>query len=167
MVLPARSMTLPCPALREGQAAEAVRLFGAADVRAGGRRPAREAHHARVEPSSLRPGRPWARLPSPPPGWRTGAAAGEAARQAVALPGALVAPPSKLAEKEPADATGLAGREGEVLRLLSQGLTDSEIADALCISPRTVGGHVTNLLAKLGVASRAAAAAYATRHGLA
>ena len=58
-------------------------------------------------------------------------------------------------------------REGEVLRLLAQGLTDREIAAALHLSPRTVGVHVTHLLAKLGVETRTAAAAAAWRRGLA
>jgi DNA-binding NarL/FixJ family response regulator len=53
-----------------------------------------------------------------------------------------------------------------VLRLLAEGRTDREIADALFVSPRTVGKHVTNLLAKLGVPSRAAAATHAVRRGL-
>jgi predicted ATPase/DNA-binding CsgD family transcriptional regulator len=60
----------------------------------------------------------------------------------------------------------LTAREAEVLRLLSGGLTDREIGEALFISTRTVNGHVTNLLAKLGLESRTAAAAYALRHGL-
>jgi predicted ATPase/DNA-binding CsgD family transcriptional regulator len=62
---------------------------------------------------------------------------------------------------------GLTTREQEVLRLLAEGLSDREIGQALFISPRTVGGHVTNLLAKLNVESRTAAAAYAIRHELA
>ncbi|CAN5395555.1 response regulator transcription factor [soil metagenome] len=49
-------------------------------------------------------------------------------------------------------------REGEVLRLLSDGLTDREIAGALAISPRTVESHVSSLLGKLGVRNRAEAA---------
>ncbi|MDQ3691232.1 MAG: response regulator transcription factor [Chloroflexota bacterium] len=49
-------------------------------------------------------------------------------------------------------------REGEVLRLLSEGLTDREIAGALAISPRTVESHVSSLLGKLGVRNRAEAA---------
>jgi DNA-binding NarL/FixJ family response regulator len=53
-----------------------------------------------------------------------------------------------------------------VLRLVAQGLSDREIGAALFVSPRTVNGHVASLLAKLGVESRAAAAAAAVRHGL-
>jgi NarL family two-component system response regulator LiaR len=53
---------------------------------------------------------------------------------------------------------GLSEREDEVLRLISDGLTDREVGDALGISPRTVGRHVGNILAKLGVRNRAEAA---------
>jgi DNA-binding CsgD family transcriptional regulator len=63
--------------------------------------------------------------------------------------------------------TSLTAREVEVLRHLAKGLSDRAIADALSISPRTVNGHVTNVLAKLGLDSRTAAATYAIRHGLA
>jgi DNA-binding NarL/FixJ family response regulator len=52
----------------------------------------------------------------------------------------------------------LSSRELEVLRLLSEGLTDRAIADALAISPRTVESHVSSLLRKLGVRNRAEAA---------
>jgi non-specific serine/threonine protein kinase len=62
---------------------------------------------------------------------------------------------------------GLTARETEVLRLLTQGLTDRQIGDTLFISPRTASYHVTHLLTKLGLDSRTAAAAYAVRHGLA
>jgi DNA-binding NarL/FixJ family response regulator len=58
-------------------------------------------------------------------------------------------------------------REGEVLRLLAHGRSNRQIGDALFISPRTATFHVTNLLAKLELDSRAAAAACAVRHGLA
>jgi predicted ATPase/DNA-binding CsgD family transcriptional regulator len=71
------------------------------------------------------------------------------------------------AAADPLAALGLTPREGEVLRLLAEGRTDREIAEGLFISPRTVQGHVANLLAKLGLDSRTAAAAYAVRHGLA
>lgn len=51
----------------------------------------------------------------------------------------------------------LSGREVEVLRLLSEGMTDREIAGALAISPRTVESHVSSVLRKLGVRNRAEA----------
>ena len=47
------------------------------------------------------------------------------------------------------------------------GHSNREIGEALFISPRTVNFHVTNLLAKLELDSRTAAAAFAVRHGLA
>ncbi len=52
----------------------------------------------------------------------------------------------------------LSVREREVLRLLSEGMTDREIATALAISPRTVESHVGSVLRKLGVRNRAEAA---------
>jgi non-specific serine/threonine protein kinase len=60
----------------------------------------------------------------------------------------------------------LSPREVDVLRLVAEGRPDKEIAAALGISPRTVGRHVGAILAKLGVESRAAAAARAVRDGL-
>jgi DNA-binding CsgD family transcriptional regulator len=62
---------------------------------------------------------------------------------------------------------GLTGREVEVLRLIAAGRSNRAIAQALFISPNTVLHHVSNIFAKTGVANRAEAAAYATRHGLA
>lgn len=67
----------------------------------------------------------------------------------------------------PSSVAGLTPREIEILRLLADGLTDREIAAALSISLRTVNGHVTHLLTKLGVESRTAAATLAVRNGLA
>jgi two-component system, NarL family, response regulator DevR len=52
----------------------------------------------------------------------------------------------------------LSAREAEVLRLLAEGLTDREIAEALTISPRTVESHVGSILGKLDVRNRAEAA---------
>lgn len=56
---------------------------------------------------------------------------------------------------------GLTERELDVLEQLAQGLRDAEIAERLFVSPRTVGHHVSSLLAKLEVPSRARAAALA------
>jgi DNA-binding CsgD family transcriptional regulator len=60
----------------------------------------------------------------------------------------------------------LSGRELEVLRLVAGGLSDREIARRLVLSPHTVHRHVANIRTKLGLPSRAAAAAYATRIGV-
>ncbi|MDN5917782.1 MAG: LuxR C-terminal-related transcriptional regulator [Pseudonocardia sp.] len=61
---------------------------------------------------------------------------------------------------------GLTPREVEVLRLVATGATNREIADRLIISEKTVARHVSNIFTRLGVASRAAATAYAFRHEL-
>ena len=55
----------------------------------------------------------------------------------------------------------------EVLNLLARGLSNQEIAQALTLSERTVGAHVSHILKKLHVASRTQAALYAVREGLA
>jgi RNA polymerase sigma factor (sigma-70 family) len=60
----------------------------------------------------------------------------------------------------------LTPREGEVLRLLADGLTNRQIAERLVLSEHTVHRHVTNILRKLGLPSRTAAAAYAVRAGI-
>jgi ATP/maltotriose-dependent transcriptional regulator MalT len=60
----------------------------------------------------------------------------------------------------------LSVRETEILRLVAQGLGDAEIAARLFLSPHTVHRHVANIRAKLRTPSRAAAVAYAGRHGL-
>src|SRR3954447_1283030 len=58
---------------------------------------------------------------------------------------------------------GLTGRQAEVLALLSEGLSDAEIAQRLVLSRRTVEHHVAAILAKLGVGSRSEAARAAAR----
>ncbi|HYP59093.1 MAG TPA: LuxR C-terminal-related transcriptional regulator [Thermomicrobiales bacterium] len=62
---------------------------------------------------------------------------------------------------------GLTARELDVLRLLTQGKSDREIADDLFIGTRTVETHVSNLIAKLGVHNRVEAATRALQIGLA
>jgi two-component system, NarL family, response regulator LiaR len=60
----------------------------------------------------------------------------------------------------------LTSREQEVLALVARGLTNRQIADSLAISEKTVSVHVSNMLSKLGLASRTQAALYAVRIGL-
>jgi LuxR family transcriptional regulator, maltose regulon positive regulatory protein len=60
----------------------------------------------------------------------------------------------------------LTPRERDVLRLLAEGLTNRQIAERLVVSEHTVHRHVTNLLRKLDLPSRTAAAAHAVRSGL-
>jgi len=60
----------------------------------------------------------------------------------------------------------LTARERDVLRLVAEGLSDADIAQRLVLSPHTVHRHVANILRKLNLHSRAAAAAYAGRVGL-
>lgn len=64
------------------------------------------------------------------------------------------------------DVADLSLREREVLRLIADGLSDAEIATRLVLSPHTVHRHIANILRKLGLHSRAAAAAHAARAGL-
>jgi DNA-binding NarL/FixJ family response regulator len=66
----------------------------------------------------------------------------------------------------PADDHGLTARELEVLRLIAAGKTNRDIATALVVSEHTVARHVQNILRKLGVSSRTAAAAFAFEHEL-
>ncbi|MFF0340314.1 LuxR C-terminal-related transcriptional regulator [Kribbella sp. NPDC004875] len=61
---------------------------------------------------------------------------------------------------------GLTGRELDVLRLVAGGNSNAEIAERLVLSDKTVARHLTNIFAKLGVASRTAAVAYAHEHDL-
>jgi DNA-binding NarL/FixJ family response regulator len=59
----------------------------------------------------------------------------------------------------------LTPREMEVIGLLTEGLSNKEIARLLFISPRTVNFHLDNIYSKLGTRSRTEAAIYALRHG--
>jgi DNA-binding NarL/FixJ family response regulator len=61
---------------------------------------------------------------------------------------------------------GLTPRELDVLRLLVEGRSNQEIANALFISPRTAANHVANIMNKLGLDSRTAVAAWAIRHAV-
>jgi DNA-binding NarL/FixJ family response regulator len=61
----------------------------------------------------------------------------------------------------------LTAREREVLRLIAEGRSNREIGAALFISAKTASVHVSNIVGKLGVASRTEAAAVALRDGAA
>lgn len=60
----------------------------------------------------------------------------------------------------------LTNREREVAALIAEGLTNSQLAERLYISPKTAAVHVSNILMKLGLSGRAEVAAWAVRHGV-
>jgi predicted ATPase/serine/threonine protein kinase/DNA-binding CsgD family transcriptional regulator len=92
-------------------------------------------------------------------------AAQEAILQASPLPPEQPLPsPAKSTPTYPHELTA---REVDVLRLVAAGSSNQEIADTLVISDRTVNSHLVHIFNKLGVNSRAAAAAFAIRHKLA
>ncbi|MEU3077535.1 helix-turn-helix transcriptional regulator [Streptomyces laurentii] len=85
-----------------------------------------------------------------------------AARARLAPPtGEATAPAAPAPEQD--DAFGLTPREQDVLRLVTEGRTNRQIAETLFISPKTASVHVSNILAKLGVSGRGEAAALAHR----
>ncbi len=98
------------------------------------------------------------------PGWRRAELDRIARRLGVPAAGANAS-----ASPAPAAASGSAAltpREREVVRLLAEGLTNSEVARRLVISRKTAAVHVSNILAKLGMTSRAQVAAWASREKL-
>lgn len=70
------------------------------------------------------------------------------------------------ASQPPAPGFDLTERERVVLVLMVEGLNNTQIAGRLTVSPSTVKSHVSNILSKLGVASRTEAVSLALRHGL-
>ena len=88
----------------------------------------------------------------------------EALAEATAVLAVAASAPKEVPASDP---YGLTPREHDVLQLLVAGQTDREIAEALVISRHTAMKHVANILAKLEVNSRTAAATVAVRDGLA
>ncbi len=84
--------------------------------------------------------------------------------QGNAIVAPLAAPATTSSSTYPA---GLTAREVEVLRLVARGLTSGEIALELKIREKTVAHHLTHIFNKTSSENRAAAAAFAIRHGLA
>jgi two-component system response regulator NreC len=78
---------------------------------------------------------------------------------------------SLLEEEKPASANNgalarLTPREIEVLRMIAEGYTNTQIADLLCLSPRTIETHRANIRSKLNLDSRAELVRFAARNGL-
>ncbi len=126
--------------------------------------------------SGARPGRRRPRLawPTPWPAARCSAAycpkAGRragTARTGTASAGTAGAGAARAGDGTAANLAVLTAREREVLRLIAEGRSNREIGAALFISAKTASVHVSNILGKLGVASRTEAAAVALRDGAA
>lgn len=82
---------------------------------------------------------------------------------AAAVTGSRAAPASPGRARHPG---GLSEREVEVLRLLAQGLSNPQIAQALVVSKKTVEHHLEHIYNKLGISSRTAAVVFAVQYGL-
>jgi len=89
-----------------------------------------------------------------------------ARRSRVDLAAAVGDSPAVRDEAGPAEELGLSARELEVLLLVAEGRTNRQIGEALFITEKTAGHHVSSILTKLGLASRVEAAAVAHRRGL-
>jgi predicted ATPase/DNA-binding CsgD family transcriptional regulator len=156
-----------CAATR-GHASAAVRLLGSCAALFGAigatpppdRDPATDAESLKPRLSPAEFSRAWAAGQALNPA--------EAAAEALALAAGLAADGRvEASPAEPPVPFGLTRREREVLALVAAGKTDPEIAALLSVGRRTAETHVSAILTKLGVETRAAAAALAVRHGLA
>ncbi|HEY7036670.1 MAG TPA: LuxR C-terminal-related transcriptional regulator, partial [Thermomicrobiales bacterium] len=144
-----------------GRAETAARLFGTAEALAEGVGALLEPSRTRLEATAnLRASLGDERFAQETTAGR--AMTVPAALAEVESVGVIVAEPAPV---PPAPAGPLSARERQVMRLLIEGRSAQEIASELFISPRTVTTHVSNILEKLGVDTRAAAVAVALRNG--
>jgi non-specific serine/threonine protein kinase len=122
----------------------------------------RERHNAGIERVRRALGQRFDRI------WAEGQATSPEDAIAAALTMDSRNPPVPLRQREPevGPAHTLSPREIEVVRLIAEGKSTKEIAEALYISVRTVGTHITNIFGKLDVSSRSALTAYAHRTGI-
>jgi DNA-binding NarL/FixJ family response regulator len=79
---------------------------------------------------------------------------------------ALSATTKRASSAENLDIPSLTEQEIRILTLIAEGLTNSDIAEVLTVSPNTVKTHVRNVFVKLGVSDRTQAAIWAIRRGL-
>ncbi|MGY1948057.1 ATP-binding protein [Nocardia asiatica] len=121
-----------------------------AELAAGDRAAARSALRSVLELAE--------RLSAPPPA--------EHARQLAERAGLVLDEPAVRPSLPPPGTSGLTPRELDVLRLVSTGASNRQIAAELFISANTAGVHVSRILAKLGASSRTEAAAIARKRGL-
>jgi DNA-binding NarL/FixJ family response regulator len=151
-------------ALARGQPERAVRLLSAVEAESETSSVGRIAHAAHTERITAE-ARTALAEPAFAAAWDEGRALpfADALADAHAITSSAGEPPQSAPREV---ASGLTQRELDVLRLLVEGNSDREIAEALFIGTRTVQTHVANLFAKLGVNARAEAAAVAVRRGI-
>ena len=150
-----------------GQPLWAARLWGAAEVQ----REAAGVPHSPGELADYQPPVAAARIQVGIDAFTAAWAAGRTMtiEQALTAPLEQVAPLLQTAGVTPSPSTypdGLTAREVEVLCLVAQGLTDTQVAGQLVVSRRTVNWHLTSIYSKIGVSSRSAATRYAIERHL-
>jgi DNA-binding CsgD family transcriptional regulator len=164
---------LACVAAAKGEAMRAGRLFGAAEA-------LMEEMCYRLVPQEravLEPYRASVRALLGEAEWEEAVAQGRAMgldeAMGYALSGEQPSTPPSPATSQPAipsssleHPAGLTSREVEVLGLVATGLTNTQVAQRLFLSPRTVQRHLNSVYHKIGVSSRTAATRFAMEHGL-